>query len=296
MAVIETRIGEFGMPDAVPLALAPIWRDTPRRRLLARLARPVVHLLNRPSAAWLARALYDLALRCNGIAINFPGRHGLNAAEEAFLARQAPRLRGGVLLDVGANVGHYARHLRRVAPDARILAFEPHPRTFAMLRQRLEGSGIETLALALNDSGGSFDLYDLATEDGSTQASLNPDAVGLYSEGVVAHRVDCARLDDVLRDQGIDRVALLKIDTEGHDLQVLRGARQAIAERRIAIIQLEFIPANIATRVTMRDIYGALPGYALHRLCLNGDLLPLGAYDVKRCEIYVTHNLVALPA
>lgn len=282
------------MPDTSHTIRTEVWRDSPRRRWLARLARPVVRLLNRPSAAWLGRALYDLALRCNGIAINFPGRHGLTEGEEAFLARHADRLRGGVLLDVGANVGSYARHLRTLAPDARILAFEPHPRTHARLQDHLKGMGVETLALALNDQGGSFELYDMAG-DGSTQASLSRDAVGMYSAGVVAHQVQCARLDDLLREKGIERVALLKIDTEGHDLLVLRGAGQAIRERRIDMIQLEFIPANIATHVTMRDIYAALPGYALHRICLNGDLLPLGPYDVKRCEIYVTHNLVALP-
>lgn len=283
------------MSDANPAIRTEIWQDSRRRRWLTRLARPVVRLLNRPSAAWIGQALYDLALRCNGIAINFPGRHGLTEGEEAFLARHVDRLRGGVLLDVGANVGSYARHLRHLAPDARILAFEPHPRTHARLQDHLKDSGVEMLALALNDRGGAFDLYDMEGE-GSTQASLSQEAVGMYSAGVVAHRVQCARLDDLLRDRGIERVALLKIDTEGHDLLVLRGAEQAIRERRIDMIQLEFIPANIATHVTMRDIYAALPGYALHRICLNGDLLPLGPYDVKRCEIYVTQNLVALPA
>jgi hypothetical protein len=43
----------------------------------------------------------------------------------------------------------------------------------------------------------------------------------------------------------------------------------------------------------MRDFFAALPGYRLHRLCLNGELLPLPDYDVKTCEIFVTQNLVA---
>lgn len=287
------RVTAMSMPE--PAIRTRIWRDSASRRLLRRLAYPPVWLLNRPGAAWLGRALYDFALRCNGIAIGFPGRHGLGAAEEAFLARQAPRLRGGVLLDVGANAGHYARHLRRVAPDARILAFEPHPRSFAALRAALRDTGVETLQLALNDTGGPVTLHDFAAEDGSTQASLSAEAVALYAEQIVAHQVESIRLDDLLDRQGIDRVALLKVDTEGFDLAVLRGAARAIREKRIGMIQFEFIPANIATHVTMRDFYAALPGYRLHRLCLNGALLPLGDYDVKRCEIYVTQNLVALP-
>jgi hypothetical protein len=75
---------------------------------------------------------------------------------------------------------------------------------------------------------------------------------------------------------------------------VLRGARQAIADRRIKMIQFEFIAANIATGVSMRGFFDVLAGYDLYRLCLNGTLAPLGRYDVKRHEIYVTHNLVAI--
>jgi hypothetical protein len=61
------------------------------------------------------------------------------------------------------------------------------------------------------------------------------------------------------------------------------------------MIQFEFIPANIATAVRMRDFFDVLApgGYVLHRLCLNGELAPLGSYDVKRHEIYVTQILVA---
>jgi FkbM family methyltransferase len=264
--------------------------------LLEALAYPLVRAINRPSGAWLGRAIYDFALRCNGIAITHAGRHGLTAAEEAFLLRHKAALQGGVLVDVGANVGTYSRFLHRLAPRARILAFEPHPATFARLERNLRGLPAEAFALALGEQGGMLDLYDFAAADGSTQASLSRAAVDLFSADIVAHRVGCARLDDVLRDAGVDRVALLKIDTEGHDLAVLRGAETAIRDRRIGLIQLEFVPANIATRVTMRDIFAALPGYDIFRLCMNGALLPLGPYDVKRCEIYVTQNLVARPA
>jgi hypothetical protein len=81
------------------------WQASRARSLLAALGQPVFRLLNRPSMAWFGRAAYDFALRANGMAINFPGRHGLTAAEEAFLARNAGALAGGVAIDVGANAG-----------------------------------------------------------------------------------------------------------------------------------------------------------------------------------------------
>ncbi len=111
----------------------------------------------------------------------------------------------------------------------------------------------------------------------------------------MTHRVEATTLDAFLDRHGIARVAFLKVDTEGHDLNVLRGAARSLAEGRIGLIQFEFIEANIATRVRMRDFFEALPGHRIHRLCLNGDLLPLEPYSPKRCEIYVNQNLVAVP-
>ncbi|WP_207540444.1 FkbM family methyltransferase [Sabulicella rubraurantiaca] len=271
------------------------WQPSRGRDLLARVAYPVFWLLNRPSMAWFGRAAYDFALRCNGIAINFRGRHGLSAAEEAFLARIAPEIGEGTALDVGANTGAYAIALRRLAPQARILAFEPHPATRATLEDRLAGAGVEIHAAALGDTVGEASLFDFASADGSTQASLSRDSVALYESEVVEHPVVATTLDHFLDAQGIGDVAFLKVDTEGHDLHVLRGARESIARRRFRVIQFEFIGANIATGVTMRDFFDALPGYRISRLCLNGGEMPLDPYSVKRCEIFVNHNLIARP-
>lgn len=281
--------------NATPAIRTARWQPSRLRRLLGQAAYPLIRLINRPTLAWLGRGLYDFALRCNGIAINFPGRHGLSQPEEAFLKAHVQALQGGVLFDVGANRGAYALLLHSLAPSARIVAFEPHPVSFAALQRTLHGTTVECLNRAVSDQAGTLTLHDFAAEDGSTQASLDAAAVEMYSAEVVTHQVATITIDAMLAELGIDRIALLKVDTEGHDVAVLRGAADAIRTRRIGLIQFEFIPANIATHVTMRDMFEALPGYRIHRLCLNGALLPLDPYDVKSCEIYVTQNLVAVP-
>ena len=102
-------------------------------------------------------------------------------------------------------------------------------------------------------------------------------------------------IDNFCQSHRISAIDILKIDTEGHDLSVLKGARNALCERKIGMIQFEFIPANIATGATMHGFFEVLQGYRISRLCLNGTLRSLEPYDVKRCEIYVTHNLIAMP-
>jgi FkbM family methyltransferase len=246
--------------------------------------------------AWFGDLLYDFALRCAGIAITFGGKAGLTLAEEHFLARNKAKLQGGLLLDVGANHGAYARLLHKLAPTARIIAFEPHPRTFAVLRDLMtDMPSVSLVNEAVGDKTGKLNLYDFGFSDGSTQASLSEATIALYSSDIVAHSVDCTTIDDFMERSGVDRIDFLKIDTEGYDLSVLKGARKALSEHKIGMIQFEFIPANIATGATMRGFFEALRGYRISRLCLNGALRSLQPYDVKRCEIYVTQNLIALP-
>jgi len=269
--------------------------DSRKMRIMAALTYPIFYVLNRPAFSRLNNAFYDFALRCNGIAINFKGDHGLTVGEENFLKRHLKSDGTGILLDVGANSGMYTVFMHGVAPNARIFSFEPHPKTFKLLQQNATLPNVTLVNEAMGAESGAMMLFDMAAEDGSTQASLSRDAVALFSNDIVEHSTQCTTLDEFIEEQGIDTVTLLKIDTEGYDLNVLKGAVQAIAAQRIRAIQFEFIPANIATHVSMRDFFDVLPNYDLYRQCMNGDLLPLRHYDVKRCEIYVTHNIIALP-
>jgi FkbM family methyltransferase len=286
---------EATVRDVTTLAETPLWKPSRGRQLVEMLFQPLIWLLNRPAAAPLSRRIYDFALRCNGMAISTEGSQGVTHPEERFLRRVMGSLQGQVLLDVGANCGSYAAFLSRIAPTARIYAFEPHPATFSRLAALTGGTRVQAVQLAMGNVAGDTCLYDFRHSDGSTQASLDRGAVEIFDRDIVQHQVIATTLDEFLAAHDIEQVAFLKVDTEGFDLKVLQGAAQAIAARRIKLIQFEFIPANIATHVRMRDFFEALPGYDIYRLCLNGELLPLFPYDVKFCEIYVTQNLVAKP-
>lgn len=79
------------------------------------------------------------------------------------------------------------------------------------------------------------------------------------------------------------------------DLAVFKGAWNALRDRRTGMIQFEVIPANITTGATMRGFVEVLQGYRINRLCLNGGLLSPLPHDVKRSEIFITQNLIAVP-
>jgi FkbM family methyltransferase len=297
-AARQTFSGPKDGNDAVGVApqrpTTPKFYNSALKRVVTFLAFPVFYVLNRPSLQFLAEAAYDFVLRWNGFAIGFRGRHGLSCAEERFLSHRLPTIGDGVLFDVGANHGSYTRFLHRLSPGSQIHAFEPHPKTFASLQQRAAASRITLVNMAVSDIGGTMQLYDFADSDGSTQASLARASIGMFDSKTVSHTVETTTIDAYMAKAAIDVIDFMKIDTEGFDINVLRGAKDALHRGAIKVIQFEFIPADIAMRVSMRDFFEVLHGYELFRLCLNGSLMPLRRYDVKRCEIYVTHNIVAL--
>ncbi|WP_439576678.1 FkbM family methyltransferase [Elioraea sp.] len=274
------------------------WKPSRSRAAIEHLAAPAVYLLNRPRFAGVGRLIYEFALRCNGIGNNATGPSGLARGEERFLRRAAPGFRTGTVLDVGANAGDYARYVRSLAPEARIVAFEPHPRTFARLLRAAETHRFEAINVAVSDTAGTASLYDFPDTDGSTQASLDPGVIMLHGGmAPVSHEVTCTTLDAFAEERDIDTIHLLKIDTEGFDLNVLKGARRLLAEGRIGLIHFEFIGSNVVRRIAMRDFFDVLEegGYGIARICLNGTLLPLRAYSPKFHEIFVRHNLVSFP-
>lgn len=237
------------------------------------------------------KLLYLFALRVLGIGISWQSRRGINLNEEKFLRRFRAAIDGGVVLDVGANVGRFASAVRYYCPRSRIICFEPHPVAYDYLKSN---SDIETHNIALGDQSTQAILYERRGTCLSTVASLSQDSLDMFGGSGQQYDVVVETLDNFCRHHDIDRITLLKIDTEGFDLHVLRGARGMLRRGAIDMIEFEFVPACISTKINMRDFFKALDHYNIYRLALNGNLISLSPYDYRFCEVYVTQHLVAM--
>ncbi len=197
------------------------------------------------------------------------------------------------VLDVGANVGNYARMLRQAAPHAEVYAFEPHPRTFETLDRHATQYGFTAIHAGCGATAGTALLYDYAhAHAGSSHASMHR-AVFDSQTPVQAWEVPITTLDDFALAHQLDRIDLLKIDTEGNELAVLRGASRLLREERIGMIQFEFDRMHVMSHTLMYDFYTTLAGYRFYRLLPN-DLLPLGSYDALLWEQFAYQNIVAV--
>lgn len=236
------------------------------------------------------KLLYRCSLRGMGL-LNFADED--LSGETYFLNRYFQGRNGGVALDVGANVGAYCKALANACPAIRIHAFEPHPRTYERLIANVQGLAVQCHNVAVGTKAGSVELYDYAQGDASSHASLYRDVIEKIHGGLsVAHRVEMICLDDYLESQSIDHVDLLKVDTEGHEISVLAGARRYIEEGRIEAIQFEFNEMNTSSRTFFKDFLELLPHYNIYRLLPNG-LLRIEEYSPLYCEIYAYQNIVA---
>ena len=143
---------------------------------------------------------------------------------------------GATFVDVGANVGSLSLLAwTRVRPHGRVVAIEPHPRTYRFLAGNvaLNAFAIETYNLAVGHEPGELSFTSLRSDD-QNRARLPPEHPGT---GV---RVAVTTLDRLLGDIDVD---LLKIDTEGFELHVLAGATETL--KRCTAIYIEDSDRNL---------------------------------------------------
>jgi FkbM family methyltransferase len=194
-----------------------------------------------------------------------------------------------IIFDVGANEGD----LTTLFDKGTIYAFEPHPETFRRLSDRFRARpSVCPVNVGLGASRCRLTLFDMPG-DGSDQATLVMGSDPRLTEGT---DIEVDTVDDWCLRNGIERIDFLKMDVEGFEPEVFKGAARMIREKRIGTILFEMNHHNVRTGFTLLRAIETLPYHRIHRL------LPTGMVDVEAgrgyraaFDIYRLHNLVAIP-
>jgi|688.fasta_scaffold07770_4 FkbM family methyltransferase len=260
--------------------------------MLEKIISIYVFLFGRARFKKFNKLLYLMSLGGLGI-LNY--RNMKDSGEKSFLAKYLKK-NGGVLIDVGANQGNYSLEAITVCPNIKVFAFEPHPITFRSLYKNVEShENIFTVNKGMSWRKGVSKLYDHFNKDGSSHASLFQDIITEFhgAELVACHEIELTTIDDFLYAENINEIDLLKIDTEGNELEVLRGGANAIKDRKIKAIQFEFNVTNVYSRTFFVDFWKILNGYRFYRLLPN-EMLEIKKYEPRDCEIFSYQNIVAI--
>ncbi len=169
---------------------------------------------------------------------------------------------GGLFVDVGANVGTYAIWAAELG--AEVIALEPAADTFGLLEENiaLNGYPVSAVQAAAGDHCG-WARFTSGLDAGNS----------LSCDGPVVTRL--VTVDSLI---GSRPVTGMKVDVEGFEIDVLRGAARALAERRIGLIQIEWNEmSTFAIGADRKPIAELLAGYGyrLYRPDTTGRLIPV---------------------
>ena len=148
-----------------------------------------------------------------------------------------------VVIDVGANVGQSVGEFKRILPSAVIHSFEPSPLVFKELERRtghFPGVSLNNVAL-----GARIETKSFLENSRSTMSSFL--ALGKDGWGEIDRKIDVEvqTLDGYARENSLAAIEILKTDTQGFDLEVLKGARGLMAENRIHLVYTELIFSDL---------------------------------------------------
>ena len=147
---------------------------------------------------------------------------------------------GGTFIDIGAHVGWYSLHAaNRVGKAGHVIAVEPNPMTLVKLRDNIAANGdgdvITVAPVACADAEGTLTLFEAPHRNTgeSSLALANASQEGQIAQSV---KVRSRSLDEIVKDSGVTRVDVIKIDVEGAELLVLKRAQGVMARYRPAIV------------------------------------------------------------
>lgn len=191
----------------------------------------------------------------------------------SMLARFIDPGSDAVFIDAGANIGDACERFKHEFPHASVHAFEPSPRVAARLRERAAGmQGVEAIEACLGDHDGVAELR--LTSNDWCASTLAPSAEGKrlypsYLDDAGAARVPLTTLDSWAARRGIHRIDAIKLDVQGGELAVLKGAERTLADRGVLAVyaeaQIVQLYDNAATFSEI-DSFLRARGFHLHQI------------------------------
>lgn len=253
-------------------------------------------IFGRPFFYRLNYAFFYLGIRGMGF-LNYEDKNTIDTGEKLFLKRLLGPKRNFILVDVGANIGGYIKEVLNINPNCSVYGFEPHPKTFAKLKKNIQDFGcnkIRVFNIGLSAQKEKLYLYDHGHDDGSAHASIHKGVIEeIHSSHSVRYEVQVCTLDDFVVTNNISRIDLLKIDTEGNELNVLIGASNSIRVGLIDAIHFEFNEMNVISKTFFKDFWDLLSDYNFYRV-LYGGMYRIQSYNALTCEIFAYQNIVAV--
>lgn len=177
---------------------------------------------------------------------------------------------GDIVVDAGANIGLISVFCGlRVSKSGLVIAFEPHPETAQILRRNIainQLNQVQVFERALGSKPGTAKIY--------SNLQINRGAASMvdFKEGAPSFEIQVDVLDDVLSRIQQEKVNLLKIDVEGFEMEVLKGAQNLLSKEDGPILVIECSTTRQNFQYSMEDLFNFLTktkGYSIFRFGIS---------------------------
>lgn len=211
-----------------------------------------------------------------------------------YVYKKMPEAKEIIVFDAGANIGAYSMEVSKIFKHRKIkvFSFEPSQETFKNLTQNLEGIlNVIPVNYGLSDKEATINLFSDSSSSGL--ASVYNRRLDHFNKKLdKTEKIELTTIDAFCINNKIENIDFLKIDVEGHELNVLHGASRMINNGKIRFIQFEFGGCNIDSRTFFQDFYYLLNDkYRISRIVQNG-FIPITGYKETQ-EIFLTINYFA---
>ncbi|WP_160737521.1 FkbM family methyltransferase [Altericroceibacterium endophyticum] len=144
------------------------------------------------------------------------------------------------VVDVGANKGQFSLFASVRWPDARIFAFEPLPDQAAKF-QKVHGNTVKLFNCALGTEKTEVEMHVASRKDSSSLLPLSDQQKKLFSmDEIASFAVPVERLDNLIKANEVVKPALLKIDVQGYEYEVLCGAQSILSQFDCIFVEVSF--------------------------------------------------------
>jgi len=209
--------------------------------------------------------------------------------ESRLLRHYLPGTGVCTVFDIGANHGQWCRQVLEAQPLAQVHCFEPSTKAFKKLLANNFPPNVICNNIGLGSQAVEGTLY---VDNGFSE--LSSFHINDPERPITPEVVQIETLSGYCHVRGVDRISFLKIDVEGYELEVLKGAVSLLADRAIAAVQFEYGSTYISSRTLLKDVFELVQDfdYDFYKI-LPFTLLPIPKYETQ-LETFEASNYLML--
>ncbi|MCL5807625.1 MAG: FkbM family methyltransferase [Deltaproteobacteria bacterium] len=201
---------------------------------------------------------------------------------------------GGVFFDIGANVGQYSLLAANlVGPAGRVYSFEPGEIIFKRLKRNVDLNKFENISLinkAVGNLSGETEFYAAKGRNSGEGSLLRLSSGRGEIREQTSCRVGIVRLDDFCEKENIKRVNVLKIDAEGYENEIIKGAGNILNLNQDLLVMMEISRVCLKEAgLTPHELISNMEGFRFRgfKANMNGRLVPLSHHErIELCNVF----------